>query len=65
VNSRIADPNRLRLASNSVIADVDVVIAGGQTDASAGTQSDVAAAGGVPEERERAMSRVGSARSVT
>src|SRR6266545_5143591 len=63
VNIRVADSDHPRLASYSVITNVDVVIARGQIGARAGAQSDVAVAGSVPEERERAMSRVGSAGS--
>jgi hypothetical protein len=47
VNIRVADPDHPRLASYPVIANVDVVIACGQTDASAGAQSDVAVTGGI------------------
>src|SRR6266498_3620700 len=65
VSIRVADSDHPRLASYSVITNVDVVIARGQIGARAGAQSDVAVAGSVPEERERAMSRVGSAGSVT
>jgi len=47
VNIRVADPDHPRLASYPVIANVDVVIACGQTDAGVGAQRNVAASAAI------------------
>ena len=61
VNCRGPDPDRSRLASHPLIADVDVVIACGQINACASSQCDVVVTGGICGERLIAHSRVVSA----
>ena len=46
-----ADANGVGLASNTTIADVDIVIARGEIVAGCNAQCDVVAAGGVVQER--------------
>jgi len=58
MNRRVANPNSVGLSSYTAVADIDIVIAGRQINASARTQCDIAVAGGVVEERERAIARV-------
>jgi hypothetical protein len=47
VNILIADPNRPRLTIHATIANIDVVIAGGQIKTRVGSDCDIAIAGGV------------------
>jgi len=47
VNVRVADPDHPRLASHSLIGNVDVVIACCQVDAGGGAQRNVAASGAI------------------
>jgi hypothetical protein len=58
MNRRVANPNCVRLTSYTKVTDIDIVITGRQVDPSARTQGDVAAAGGVVKEGERAVSSI-------
>jgi hypothetical protein len=61
VNSWVAYPNRAGLTSHTAVADVNVVIARGQTESGVCAQCDVAIAGDVVTQRERSNGRVKSA----
>jgi hypothetical protein len=50
VNCRIADPNSVRLTSNSAVGNRDIVTARSQIDARVHTQRNVGVAAGVPKE---------------
>jgi hypothetical protein len=65
VNCRVADPDRVRLTGDTVVADIDIVTASGQTNTCARTQCDVAVAGRVFKKRKRSIGRVSGAGSVT
>src|SRR5215217_2318403 len=64
VSSAGADPNPGRLASNTSVADIDIVTASGEIKAGVNTQCNVAAAGRVVEERIDTGSRVAAAGGV-
>jgi hypothetical protein len=65
VNCWIANPDRVRLTCYTVVADVDIVTASGQTDTCTRTQCDVAVAGDVAKKRKRSSGRVPGAGRVT
>jgi hypothetical protein len=64
VNRRVANADRVRLASHTNISNLDVVIARCQIDASAGAQCNVAVTGGVVKQRKRPLGGVSAASGV-
>src|SRR5262249_56778607 len=61
LRSRGADANYVGLASNALVANIDIVAAGGEILTSINAQCDVAGAGCVSYERIRTVRRVAAA----
>jgi hypothetical protein len=58
LRSWVANTNRVRLARNTFVADIDIVIASGETHAGINAEGDVVVAGCVVSERGSTDGRV-------
>jgi len=65
VKHSVANPDRIRLAKDAMIADINIVISCGQIDRRVGAKRNVAATSGVVKERKGSIGGIVGTRSIT